>query len=96
MPAKKKPTKKITGPTVEQQLQDAKLDNEQLRDQVAGMRRALREQQDRTDQARLERDGVLLLIALATNHGAIAQVKDGGRPWPNVPAVRGLAQTPDK
>jgi hypothetical protein len=86
MPAKKKAKTKGKGPTVEQQLQEAKLETEQLRDQVSGIRRVLREQQDRTEQVRLERDGLLLLIALATNNGGIAQVKDrSGSTWTNTP-----------
>jgi hypothetical protein len=83
MPAKKK-AKKTKQPTdaqklleaYAQKLLEAYTENEQLRSQIDGMRRALRDENDRTQQARLERDGLLMLIALASNGGGIAQVKD--------------------
>jgi len=85
MPAKKK-AKRTTQPTLEQQLAEARGEVERLQSQIGSLRRVLQNQDDHTQQARLERDGLLLLIALATNSGGIAQVKTPGAQTPNAEA----------
>lgn len=91
MPAKKK-AKTKKAPTLEQQLAEARTENTQLRGQIDSMRVALIDQNDRTEQARLERDGLLQLIALASNDRNIAQVMT--RPRVGLASTRpGLAPT---